>query len=127
MKSSNLLFPSFLSKILRSLFFLLAISCHDPLQDDLTVRFPDEYQGIEEWQDVLEDLVFESSMIVQHAGSIQDALNATMPGDAIYIEPGIYKEAITIDKADIKLVGIDGGNVEKVILDNPGGKERDIK
>lgn len=126
MKTSNLLFPSSLSKILISLFFLLTISCQDPLQDDLTVRFPGEYQGIEEWQDVLEDLVFESSMIVQHAGSIQDAVNLAMPGDAIYIEPGIYKEAITIDKSDIKLVGLDGGNGEKVILDNPGGEERGI-
>ena len=53
-------------------------------------------------------------------GSIQEALHAAIPGDAIYIEPGIYRETITIEKPGIKLIGLRGIDGEPVILDNPG-------
>ena len=126
MKTLNLLSLRSLSKIFISLSLLFAISCTDPVQDEIIVADPVSNQEAFPWQDILEELIFESNIIVQKDGSIQDAVNAAMPGDAIYIEPGIYKEAITIDKSDIKLIGLDGANGEKVILDNPGGKKRGI-
>ena len=126
MKNSYSLSLHYLGKILMSLLLLFSISCKDPVQDELTLTAPNSYPGMVPWQDLLKELIFESSMIVQKEGSIQDAVNAAMPGDAIYIEPGIYEEAITIDKADIKLMGIEGTNGEMVILDNPGGVEKGI-
>ena len=51
---------------------------------------------------MLDRMDFKSGIvIVQKDGSIQDAVNAAMPGNVIYIEPGIYKESISINKPNI--------------------------
>lgn len=127
MKNSQSFSLHYLSKIFLSMFLLFPVSCTDPVQDELTVADPDTtYPGVVPWQDVLDELIYASSVIVQKDGSIQDAVDTAQPGDAIYIEPGVYKETITIDKADIKLIGIEGIQGEKVILENPGGKKRGI-
>ncbi len=43
--------------------------------------------------------------VVSKGGVIQEAIKAAAPGDTIIVEPGIYKEALHIDKPDIKLIG----------------------
>jgi len=126
MKTLNVLSLRSLSKTFLSLCLLLPLSCQDPMEKELTANRPASYQGVEAWQDLLKDLPLEKTVIVPQKGSIQEAINAAMPGEAMYIEPGIYKEALTIDKDDIQLIGLEGANGEKVILENPGGADKGI-
>lgn len=42
---------------------------------------------------------------VKEGQSIQAAINKAKPGDTIYVEKGVYKEHLTVDKSDIKLIG----------------------
>jgi parallel beta-helix repeat protein len=56
--------------------------------------------------------------IIVHPGPgdpLQAAINKAAPGSAILIEPGTYPEAITVDKSNIKLIGLPGG----VVIENP--------
>ena len=77
---------------------------------------------------MLDQIDFKSGIvIVQKDSSIQDAVNAAEPGNVIYIEPGIYKESISINKANIKLIGINSTEDNHVILENPGNEETGIR
>lgn len=61
--------------------------------------------------------------IIVHAGSsIQAAVNAAESGYVIKIEPGVYKEAIVINKPGMQLIGSGRG----VIIQNPGEEENGI-
>jgi parallel beta-helix repeat protein len=59
---------------------------------------------------------------VHAGGSIQAAVNAASPGFVILIEPGLYNEAIVVNKPGIVLIGTANG----VIIQNPGDKENGI-
>jgi parallel beta-helix repeat protein len=57
--------------------------------------------------------------IVVHPGPgdpLQTAVTNAAPGSTILIEPGTYSEAVTVDKANIKLIGLPGG---RVVIENP--------
>lgn len=70
----------------------------------------------------------ESGIIfVKNDGSIQEAINVCKSGDVIYIEPGIYKEVLNINKPDLKLIGLVSSADEPVILDNPGNEKKAIQ
>ncbi len=59
--------------------------------------------------------------------SVQAAVAAAEPGDRILIEPGVYREAITIDKAGVELVGLGGPpGSGAVVIENPGGEANGI-
>jgi len=61
--------------------------------------------------------------IVVHAGSsIQAAINTADAGSIIQVEPGIYKEAIVVNKPGIQIIGSRIG----VIIQNPGDEENGI-
>ncbi len=61
--------------------------------------------------------------IIVHAGSsIQAAINTADAGSVIQVEPGIYKEAIVVDKPGIQIIGSKIG----VIIQNPGDEENGI-
>lgn len=69
----------------------------------------------------LSQLDFESGIIiVPNNGSIQDAINASLPGSVIFIEPGRYREALSVNKPNLKLVGLSRSSDESVILEDPG-------
>jgi len=58
-----------------------------------------------------------------HAGSsIQAAVNTADDGSIILVEPGIYKEAIVLDKPGIQIIGLKNG----VVIENPGDEEDGI-
>src|ERR1700755_512233 len=60
---------------------------------------------------------------VVHAGSsIQSAIDAAESNTIIIIEPGVYTEAVVINKPGMQLVGLGRG----VILKNPGAVENGI-
>ncbi|MHB1921443.1 MAG: parallel beta-helix domain-containing protein [Chitinophagaceae bacterium] len=65
----------------------------------------------------------ENKTLVVHAGeSIQAALNAAAPGTLIRIEPGIYKEALTVHQTGIHLEGQGSDESGQVVLENPGNQ-----
>jgi parallel beta-helix repeat protein len=73
-----------------------------------------------------------ANMIVHSGESIQAAVDAAQPGWVIKIEPGIYNESITVNKAGIKLIGVDKNDKDLdddagVIIQNPGEEENGIK
>jgi parallel beta-helix repeat protein len=60
------------------------------------------------------------SPIVVHPGPgdpIQTAITGAAPGSTILIEPGTYNEAVTVDKANIQLIGLPGAG--GVVIENP--------
>jgi hypothetical protein len=103
-------------------FLLLYVSgCSDYLEEGPSQPDAIMDQATVQLTDILSKIDFGSGIvIVQKNGSIQDAIDASMPGGSINIEPGIYKEAITINKPGIKLIGISGDADETVILEDSG-------
>ena len=72
-------------------------------------------------------LAARATAIVPAGSSIQDAVDAAQPGAVILVEPGTYAEAVTIDKANISLMGKGGpGAQAAVIIENPGGAANGI-
>jgi parallel beta-helix repeat protein len=68
--------------------------------------------------------------VVGPGESIQAAVDAAHPGDRIFLRPGTYAQAVTIDKPGIKLVGL-GRRLESdgrgtAILENQGDEENGI-
>ncbi len=63
---------------------------------------------------------------VKAGESIQAAVDAALPGQTIFIKPGIYLESVLVEKANIKLIGLNGGHNEMVIIKNPGDEENGI-
>jgi len=56
---------------------------------------------------------------VESGGSIADALERAEPGDVVEVEPGVYREALTVDTPDLTLRGIVKGD-ERPVLDGGG-------
>jgi len=56
---------------------------------------------------------------VEAGGSIADALERAEPGDVVEVEPGVYREALTVDTPDITLRGVVKGD-ERPVLDGGG-------
>ncbi len=65
-------------------------------------------------------------VIVHKGSSIQAAVEAANNGEIILVEGGIYKEALTVNKAGIQIIGLSCFNTEKVIIQNPGEEENGI-
>jgi len=63
---------------------------------------------------------------VHNGSSIQAAVDAAQPGTVIKIEAGIYQEAVTVNKNNITLVGLNGMKQEGVTIQNPGEEENGI-
>jgi parallel beta-helix repeat protein len=61
--------------------------------------------------------------IIVHAGSsIQAALNTADAGSIVQVDPGVYKEAIVVNKPGIQIIG---GGIG-VVIQNPGEEENGI-
>jgi len=60
-----------------------------------------------------------NEIIVSNESSIQNAINASMPGDTIIVQPGKYYETLIIDKPYLSIIG---NNYDEVVID---GKKKD--
>lgn len=58
--------------------------------------------------------------------SIQAAVDAAAPGTEIDVAPGVYREAILVNKPGIRLVGRRGPHGSEPVLENPGGADDGI-
>jgi parallel beta-helix repeat protein len=65
------------------------------------------------------------TIIVKAGTSIQSAVNAAATGSVIQIEPGTYREAIVVNKANITIVGSQNKN-RPVIIQSPGDEDDGI-
>ncbi len=63
---------------------------------------------------------------VHNGESIQAAVDKAKKGTTIFIEPGIYKEAIVVSKPGIKLIGKISFKGDEVVIKNPGDEEDGI-
>ena len=63
---------------------------------------------------------------VKSGESIQAAVDKALPGQTIFIEPGVYLESVLVNKANITIVGLGGGHGERVIIKNPGDEDNGI-
>lgn len=92
-------------------FFLLAAAC------DSAPSAPDSQPQ--------EEVAGRATVV--HAGqSIQAAIDAATAGDVIRIEPGTYRETLTVDKAGLRIVGLGGDGKPGVVIQNPGGADDGI-
>jgi len=57
-------------------------------------------------------------------GTVQDAVDATRPGDLVLISPGVYREAVLVVTPDITIRGTDRN---AVVLDGRGGLPSGIR
>ena len=112
MKTSKL---NFHLNLIVCLLGLLITSC---TEEELMPLDVISNQQSDQWQEIIPDLIFDSSIIVPVDGSVQEAVNAAQPGEAIIIEAGAYQEDVTIEKAGLILIGLDGTNGEKVVIEN---------
>jgi len=67
------------------------------------------------------------NILVSTGSSIQAAVDAATPNSIIKIQPGVYNEAIVVNKAGIQLIGLDGPGGQGVIIQNPGEEDDGIR
>jgi parallel beta-helix repeat protein len=67
-----------------------------------------------------------ADLVVRPGESIQAAVDRAQPGAVIHIMPDTYAQSVTINKPNLKLIGLRGGNGEGVVLVNPGGATNGI-
>lgn len=119
MKNLRLFSTNFLTKILALSLFVLLVNCSE-LDQEEAILIPGVSGEVSlDWINILDQLELESTIIVQKSELIQDAVDAALPGDVIYVEPGVYDEVLKINKSDLRLVGLDNSMGERVILNNP--------
>ena len=94
-------------KFLFTLLILFAFSCSqettlDPLPTDSSSS-----EQLISWNKQLNRLDLKSEIaFVQNGESIQNAIDAALPGEIIYIEPGTYQEKFRNNKSDVKIIGL---------------------
>ena len=100
-------------------------NCSDPTQDMSNTPFvPNQKAG--DWVTFLDDLYNGPCIIVPRNGSVQDAVDQAQPGESIYIEPGIYKEQVTINKPGIKLIGVTLNKEDQIVIQAPAAEPNSI-
>lgn len=65
-------------------------------------------------------------IVVHPGGSIQAAVAGAAPGTVIGIEPGTYREAVTVNTPRLALVGALDPYGAGVVIENPGGADNGI-
>ena len=124
MKTLNSLFRHFLSIVLTGFALLLFINCEDAFEDEINLQNSIFSEKIILWNELMLQFDLESGIaFVQNGESIQEAIDAAASGDVIYIEPGNYQGKISVNKPNIKLIGISLSPNDLVIANN---KENNI-
>ncbi|WP_372752388.1 hypothetical protein [Labilibaculum sp.] len=120
MKSQKAKSSLFWVKILAIMILLTFTYCDDnylnePTEPNLTT-LTDENEI--QLNDFINQINLDSEIfIVSNENSIQQAIDLSSSGDAIFIEPGIYTESLKLTKENISLIAL-GSTDEKVILEN---------
>ena len=128
MKTPKPIHQSLLVKIFSGILLLTIVTCCErSFEDQTSLPDPSDFGEQLEWQNLLKLLDPESDIIiVQNDASIQDAINEAEPGDAVCIEPGHYHEILSIDKSDVRIIGLGTTEEGSVILENPESEKRSL-
>lgn len=68
----------------------------------------------------LADVASPHTVLVTPGTSIQAAVNAVGAGGTVLIQPGVYRDSVVVTAPGVRLQGLDGGNGEGVVIENPG-------
>ncbi|MDB4584687.1 hypothetical protein N9164_16170, partial [Draconibacterium sp.] len=103
--------------VLIILFLAFFISCRDlnPIDGISGSEISDN--GVP-WYELIDQFNLAPGIIVSNGSSIQEAIDVADPGDVIYIEAGVYRESISLNKS-VKLVGLNEDLSGSVVLENP--------
>lgn len=107
MKNINSIIKKIATLILTGFVILFFNNCQDLSDDEIMIEgLAINNEGIP-WKDLLNQVDSESEIaFVQNGESIQEAIDGALPGDIVYVEPGNYDENISLNKFDIKLIGL---------------------
>lgn len=103
--------------VILALFLIFSISCRDLDPFDGIPGSEISDNGVP-WVELIAQFNSSPEIIVSNGSSIQEAIDAADPGDVIYIEAGVYRESISINKP-VRLVGLNEDLSGPVILENP--------
>jgi hypothetical protein len=94
-------------KFLCTLLILFAFSCSQEITLDPLPPDSSSSEQLISWNKQLNQLDLKSEIaFVQNGESIQNAIDAALPGEIIYIEPGTYQEKLKNNKSDVKIIGL---------------------
>jgi parallel beta-helix repeat protein len=79
-----------------------------------------------ETRQVLSSPASSHAIVIEPGHSIQQAVNAAAPGTVIYIEPGIYKQSVSVSTPHLSLIGLTGANGSRAVIENPGDVDTGI-
>ena len=107
MKTFKTTIKKFMPIILSVLAILVFISCEDSFEDEITPLDSSSSEQLISWNKQLNLLDLDSeTAFVQNGESIQKAIDAALPGEIIYIEPGTYQEKFKNNKSDVEIIGL---------------------
>jgi parallel beta-helix repeat protein len=76
--------------------------------------------------DGLPDIAAKHTALVAPGMSLQAAVNAVGAGGIVLIQPGVYRDSVVVTAPGVRLQGLDGGNGEGVVIENPGGADNGV-
>jgi hypothetical protein len=107
MKTFRTTIKKFMTIILTVLAILIFNSCEDSFEDEITTLDSSASEQLISWDKQLNILDLDSeTAFVQNGESIQKAIDAALPGEIIYIEPGTYQEKFKNNKSDVEIIGL---------------------
>lgn len=76
--------------------------------------------------DRLPDVAHRHTVRVAPGMSLQAAVDAAGAGGTVLIESGVYRDSVVVTAPGVRLRGLDGGEGEGVVIENPGGADNGI-
>ncbi len=105
-------------RVLQVLIFLslIGLSCTKVENQELPIENGNAILAEDSWEQMFELLWHDQTILVPAGNSIQEAVDAAQPGDAILVEAGYYDEQVNVDRGDISIIGVPSPSSSSVEL-----------